>query len=257
MISNLNVLTGNRSAYLSRFSRDEVSQIAKIEAKFGGCLMLPLDVPLIKAADDAKFIDWYNTYSLPIRKIGVDVAGGTSANVQTFKAIDSEAARFNPVWETNARSDFLPMFPEIASALKALPFDAEAARYSLWSSNIPIGLHRDQGAWEDFPGSFRVMLYDSNPTSTLGVVEATADTSKKTLDDLIVLPRYEGNTYAWNNLRTVHGSHHHDGYQKVLLIFTKVKYDYDALEDLFERSVKKYKDLVAFSKFDRSAFVKN
>lgn len=228
----------------------------KLERKFSKYCYVPIDIPKIVPADSANFLAWFTEHSRPVRKIARDVACGIRDHYE-FKAIDSQN-QFNRIWEQNRRTDIFKVVPELKAAFDALPIINP--QFSLWNSIAEVQPHRDQGVWEDLPVSFRIMLYDDNPTSTLALQHAPAVMSAmkpwKTEDHpKFILPRLEEtNTFAWSNLRTVHSSTRQQEYQKILLIFTGMELDLDKYEELMERSIKKYHEFTMISEHPRTTF---
>lgn len=248
-------ITNARSEHLKRYSGADRFKLVKLERKYSKFNYIPLDVPRVTLQDPQRFIRWYTENSELVRKIGVDAAG-SATNTYNFKAIDSPN-QYNRIWTQNRRSDIFTEFPEIKAGIDALP--VIEPQFSLWNAVNRVLPHRDQGVWEDLPFSFRIMLYDTNPVSTMSLQDAPGATSWKSWDskdhELFKLPRLdETNTFAWNNLRTVHSSTVDRTYEKVLLILTNLKVDLDRYEDLMERSVQKYSEHAMISKYDRSAF---
>lgn len=228
-------------------------KLKQLEAKYGKYIYLPFDVPSIEPKDSAAFATWYFDHAKSIKKVQADVAGGTYGNDKNFLSINSVNQK-DEIWETNKRSDLFTKFPEIAEGIKALPF-VEPPEFSLWSSQRQVSLHRDQGAWEDLPASFRVMLYDENLHPTLFLRERPAEVMNNIYSILPLRRLPETNVFGWNNVRTGHGSSFNPKYRKVLMIFTGVKIDLSEYERLLERSVQKYHDKVHISKCQLSDFV--
>jgi hypothetical protein len=86
------------------------------------------------------------------------------------------------------------------------------------------------------------MLYDENPEQTLGLIRSLPDSNLR-LSDKFMLPRLEEtNSFAWNNLRTKHGSTYNPAYRKILIIIERYNLDIDKYHNLMERSVNKFKD---------------
>lgn len=136
----------------------------------------------------------------------------------------------------------------------ALPFNARP-EFSIWSSIGTVWPHRDQGPWRDLPFSFRAMLYDENPKSTLYLAEVLPD-QRIDKNKVFPLPRLlDTNTFAWNNLRTKHGSTYEHPHRKILLIFGNTQMNTKKLEDLYERSIAKYEQFTMKSTLGLNDFV--
>lgn len=256
MAQSFNYISNARLEHLNRYSSANRLKLLKLERKFQKYCYVPIDIPRIAPANDKDFLAWYTEYAKPVRKIAEDVACGVREHYE-FKAIDSQN-QFNRIWEQNKRADIFKVLPELKAGLEALPIINP--QFSLWNSIGEVQPHRDQGVWEDLPVSFRIMLYDDNPMSTLALQHAPAVLSaqrpwKTEHHQKFMLPRVpDTNTFAWNNLRTVHSSTRQQEYQKILLIFTNMELDLDKYEDIMERSVKKYQEHTMISDHPRTTF---
>jgi hypothetical protein len=229
------------------------AHLEMLEARYGKFLYLPLDVPSIDLGQP--FADWYMEHSKPIHKIASDIAGdlydGPAA--ATFRSIDVGPPTALTIWERNHRDDVVSTFPAIQVVLDALPFDRTPA-YSLWSSQYQVKPHRDQGCWFDFPCSFRSMLFDSNPVSTLSIRESPTTLFGRYRPRPLPRPT-ETHTFAWSNMRTLHQSFHMPGHLKILLIVQPAPLNLDKYNDLMERSILKYLDRAIISTAPQSDFI--
>jgi hypothetical protein len=256
MAQSFDYITSARLEHLNKYSAADRLKLLKLERKFQKLCYVPIDIPKVVPADMESFLSWYSSYSKPVRKIAADVACGIREQYD-FKAIDSHN-QINFFWQQNRRNDIFSVLPELKDALSALPIINP--EFSLWSSIGEIKPHRDAAVWEDLPVSFRIMLYDNNPTSTLSLQHAPAVRSsyapwRSEQHAKFILPRLEStNTFVWNNLRTVHSSSYQPEYQKILLIFTNVKIDFDKYEELIARSVQKYEEFIMISDHSRATF---
>lgn len=232
----------------------------KIEAerKFGNILLTPLDIPVIK---DSDFVNWYWSNSKKINKIIPDIA--TERNdLESFVSIDyvhknsNWILERNNVWSLNSYSNLETLFPNLFDQIhEYFPFKTIES-FSVWSSTEPIGLHRDKSVFLDIPASFRIMIYDDNPSPTLHVEEFSADSSTPEPNSGRYVPRLDDtNSFVWSNLRTKHGSFYNPGYRKILLIFTHVVIDWKKYCDLIDRSISKYKNQCLTSKLSITDFV--
>ena len=249
---NKRVLTNMRSDFLHKYSIAERQKLNALEKKFGEYIYLPFDVEPIRPNDPTRFAAWYREHSKPISKIRADVAGSPYSGANNFRSINSQD-QHDLIWETNRRDDIFTVFPELKTGMEQLPFK-KPGEFSMWSSMRPVMLHRDQGAWEDLPASFRIMLYDENPRETLFLRERPAKTYQNILP-ILPLRRTDSNVFGWSNLRTAHGSTWNPAYFKVLLIFTALWLDLDKFEDLLERSVAKYGSIAHRSQLRFNDFV--
>lgn len=246
-------LTKYRKAFIFERPALDIPKLEKLEKKFGKYMYVPLDVPPIRPLDPEAFRTWYFENAKQIRKIKADVAGSTQYDGPTFYSIDSPYhRRGGTIWERNP-VDMLARFPEIGIGLKELPFDS-SPDYMLWSSMRMVRPHRDEGPWFDLPCSFRVVLYDSNPAPTLFLQEDMPGAkSHPAWRKLQYSP--ESNVFAWNNLRTKHGSTHNPENTKVLMILGQGYFNLDKYEALVERSIERFKDCLLVSKYDTTDFV--
>lgn len=245
-------LTSMRSQFLQRYTMNEFMKLKLLEQKFGKYIYLPFDVEPIRPKNPHAFAEWYLKNSVAVSKKKADVAGAPYSAKDNFLSINS-VGQYDTIWETNPREDFAVLFPEIIEGMKQLPFKQQG-EFSMWASKRVVSLHRDQGAWEDLPASFRIMLYDTNPNETLFLRERPPGIIK---NDFAILPlrRSATNVFGWNNLRTAHGSTWNPLYFKILLIFTRADIDLDRYEDLLTRSVEKYGEIAHVSRCKLSDFV--
>ena len=242
----------------NRNDQNYLNEKIEAERKFGNILLAPLDIPVIK---DSEFINWYWDNSKKINKIMPDVA--TKRNdLESFVSVDfvNEKSKWilerSNVWSLNPYSNLETLFPTLFDQLyEYFPFKLIES-FSVWSSTETIGLHRDQSVFLDFPASFRIMIYDDNPSPSLYVEEFSADSIVPEPNTARYVPRLnDTNSFVWSNLRTKHGSVYNPGYRKILLIFNHVVVDWKKYFDLIDRSVSKYKNHCLTSKLSISDFV--
>lgn len=231
------------------FSSPERQQF---EQRFGHILSTPLDLPPLVLHDKQKFRDWFFNESKSIVKIRPDVASATHAG-PTFQSISSPN-HIDPIWTTNNREDIEQLFPEIGQAVARLPLLGEPS-YSLWSSMATVHPHRDQGPWTDGPCAIRIKVYDENPRETLYVEEMLPDHVRPIGSPRLVPTNVGTSTFAWNNLRTKHGSFFNPKHRKVLLIISKHTFDIPRYSELLERSISKFGRSVYTSKRSITDFV--
>ena len=112
--------------------------------------------------------------------------------------------------------------------------------WRMWSSTAKILNHRDDDSLVDCPMAMRVKLYDENLTETLWLREDEEPWNIIRLPDL-----KDTNSFAWNNVRTYHGSEYDPQYKKILWILTlDNNLNVNKYIDLMDRSIDKYKNLV-------------
>jgi hypothetical protein len=202
---------------------------------------VPLDIPRI---ENLELVNWFFENSQPTYKLKEDIAN-RSTGIPVFNSVDIFPTGIidnMEFWKINNRPDFLIKFKNILDQiLKFFPFK-EITQMRMWSSNMDVMWHRDQTRFTDNPNSFRIMLYDENPSQTLGLIKSLPD-STLDLSNKFMLPRLlETNSFVWNNLRTKHGSIYDPAYKKILIIIERYNLDIDRYHEIMERSVRKYKD---------------
>ena len=220
--------------------------------QWGKYCYLPLDIPKIESP---KLVNWFFENKEPIVKLSPDIASPQVYNKELgikkslYDAIDvfPLGNTFSNTWSTNDHPEFLTLFPEIYDQLMTgFPLKS-VGKIRFWSSKMPVIFHRDESVFLDYPSSFRVMLHDENPAPTLSLIDVLPDTTTN-FDNKFPLHRLEEtNTFAWNNLRTKHGSSFQESYKKVLIILERCEIDIPKFHSLMERSVEKYKDFTMIS----------
>jgi len=214
------------------------------EKRFGDCLFVPLDIPLIK---DDLFVEWYWENAKIINKVRPDIAS-PHTGLNSYISVDiaeegSWVLSHEQTWSTNFRTDFSKLFPKLVEQFYEYFPMKKIDSYVIWSSTKSIGAHRDPTIFLDLPSSFRIMLHDENPLPTLYVEEYKADTNFPVPDTKKYVPKLENtNSFVWNNLRTKHGSDHTMGQRKILLIFKYFLIDWEKYYSLLDRSIVKYSD---------------
>lgn len=228
-----------RQCYLESVSTSEKRLILRAEEMWGRYCFTPLAIPCIA---DPIIQEWFLNYKKPITKIKPDIAGNTygESNFESIDIFDNESP--NDVWSSNQYKNFKTDFKDFYNQLMdLLPFK-RLESFSFWSSTRLISPHRDQTVFVDLPLSFRVMLYDSNPEQTLWVKECPP--GKFSFDqpaDKFFIPRLDStNSFAWNNLRVIHGSDCVPEYYKILLIINFAEIDWFKYYKLIEQSVDRY-----------------
>lgn len=217
----------------------EFPELASLE-QWGKYSMLPLDVPRF---EHPEIVSWFFDNCKIAKKLQSENRG--MGNDGTGKAwwqtVDfsptGEVSEFGDAWETNFHQEFLTLFPDFMEKVNEyLPFNT-IRRVRLWASIKDVPYHQEPGILIDFPSTFRIVLHDTNPAQTLSV---------KDIDrNIIPLPRVEDtNTYAWNNLRVQNGSTFNPGYRNIVVLFHKYELDIDRFNDLMQRSVTKYNDVL-------------
>lgn len=229
-------------------------ELKSVEA-WGEYCYLPLDIPRF---DHPELVEWFFQRCQDASKKRPDIASASYNTDPAFDAVDVLISDFNTqeeIWTLNVQQDFLELFPDIyKKILDHFPFKA-VYRIRLWASKVNVYYHRDQSKFIDFPGAFRILLHDENPRSTLSLIDAPADTPND-FENMFIMPRpEETNCFAWNNLRTKHGSFFNPKYRKILMILDRYELDVERYHDLINRSVNKYQDKTMVSTRPRSDYV--
>lgn len=215
--------------------------------QWGKYCYLPLDIPRFECPE---VVEWFFRNSKPTIKVSPDIATDYVGGKPTFDAIDvmpTGDTDQNDIWTLNVRQDFLTTFPEFYDKImEYFPFK-NIHRIRLWESKENVVYHRDHTKFLDCPGAFRIMLYDTNPISTLSLVDALPD-QPNDFKTLFRLPRVnETNCFAWNNLRTKHGSMFNSSFRKIVVILDRWELDINKYVDLMSRSVSKYQKYAMIS----------
>lgn len=238
-------------------------QMKLFEQKYGRYMYLPLDIPRIEPNDKVAFKQWWVEASKPIKKTKADISGTIDSYHDAFNGVNSLGSS-NENYDVNVRPEMFDLFPEIKAGLAAFPFD-KPPEFTIWSSTRALKAHRDSVPVRDLPCAFRVMLYDENPMPTLYLKENPTDeviahnptpNSQEVLPGSFVAPNISAtNSFAWNNIRTVHYSIYDPAYMKCIVIIRNALFNLDKYEDLLIRSIEKYKDYAFVSANAQSKFV--
>jgi hypothetical protein len=214
--------------------------------QWGKYCCVPLDIPRY---DYPEFVKWYFERAKTIYKLKSDVAN-SQYGMSNFDAVDVflTSKIEDHIWTVNPQQDFLTLFPEILERIyQDFPVKS-IGRLSFWSSHRGVRFHRDHTKFIDYPSSFRIMLYDTNPVQTLKLAECLPDHPEDEELIKIPIPRLaETNSVAWNNLRTKHGSFFIEPFRKIIIIIDRYELDVERYHDLMERSVKKYNEHLLIS----------
>lgn len=222
------------------------SVYSELELAYGKYLFVPYDIPRIKIDDIDKFIVFFNKNAKHASKTVSDLASGTfPASNRTYRTIDSVTPGWTPIWSLNPIEQIYTEFPEIFEQVHDyMPWVGNKNfRWNMWSSSKDTPAHRDFTSMVDAPTSMRVKLFDNNDIETLHLV---VDPIKKHTNIHVNIPKLpETNSFAWNNLRTKHGSFKIIDRMKILLIWRgRLLTDQQVNQyvDLLDRSIAKYKD---------------
>jgi hypothetical protein len=238
--------TKQRSNNFKRYDLKTQQRLLDLEQRYGKICFTPLAVPMIKAMNQEKFVEWYFENSRPSIKQNKDVATqytGTS----TFKSIDLLPDWYDTsksIWSKTIIKDFQYQWPDLWEQFhEYLPFK-EVKAFSIWSSTKDVPPHRDQSLFFDIPLEFRVMLHDTNPTSNLFISESLPNSNIDDIQKTVPLPNdIETNSFAWSNLRSWHYSKYNNDHKKIIMIFHWInEIDWDRYETLIEKSYDLYRE---------------
>jgi hypothetical protein len=214
---------------------------------------VPLDIPRYNYPE---LVNWYFDKAKPIFKLKSDIAN-SEYGMSNFNSVDVFVTDKveEHIWSINPQQEFLTLFPEVLERiLKDFPIKS-IRKFVLWSSHKNVRFHRDHTKFVDYPGSFRIMLYDENPIQTLSLDECLPDQPSSLLNQFDIPRLADTNSVAWNNLRVKHGSFFLQNFRKIILIIDWYELDVDRYHDLIERSVNKYKNSLMISNKNLNNFV--
>ena len=226
-----------RSGLLDLHSPNIITTILECEQRWGQLLYTPLAIPKFY---DENFVDWYFENAEPVYKIKQDVAtdavghsGFLSVNVYP-----QGAPKNSGIWTSNNKSnEWFYKFSKVhQQIMDTLPIK-KINHLQLWSSTNTVLPHTDHSAFIDCPLSFRIMLYDENPSPTLALQESLPDDDWEPNRDFLCTFPEDTNSFVWNNLRTKHSSVHTPGCRKILAIIQNIDIDWIKLYRILDRSV--------------------
>jgi hypothetical protein len=222
--------------------------------QWGKYCYVPLD---ISRYNYPEVVSWYFNKAKTIHKLKSDIAN-PEYGMTNFDSVDVFLKNKveEHIWSTNPQQDFLKLFPNIIDRIyEDFPVKS-IGTLRFWSSHRAVRFHRDHTTFVDYPSSFRIMLYDTNPIQTLSLTEKLPDTPDEDLFFKFSIPRlFDTNSFSWNNLRTKHGSFFIQDCRKIILIIDRYELDVKRYHDLMERSVKKYHDHLMISQRNLTDFV--
>lgn len=233
--------------------------------KWGKYCYLPLDIPKFK---NSTLVDWFFHNAKPSIRSDIETVKkfyDSISDVEVFEnyykantknlnnknyslydsvdvVLESSIESKYQMWTSNIRNEFLDLFDDFyKQILYYFPFK-KLKSFRIWSSTNEFPLHRDiHENFVDFPNLFRIMLYDTNPKSTL-YVNNVLPGEKNTNKNFYIHRLDETNSFAINNLRVKHGSNFDSSHKKILILLDNYEIDNDRLDDLMQKSVTKYQD---------------
>lgn len=229
-----------RKEQLKKYNNNVVFDIEK---KWGNLLYTPLDIPVIK---DELFSEWYFENAKPIVKIRPDIVSAKTGQ-SDYMSVNVHNPNTNPVtseksskWTLNIQQEWFLKFPKMyQQILDTLPYN-NIPSINMWSSIGSINAHTDHSYFIDIPMSFRIMVHDENPNTTLYTGECLPDVPWDNNSRFYCKFPESTNAFVWNNLRTRHGSSHNPGYRKILLIVNGSNINWKKYDELLDRSVRKF-----------------
>jgi hypothetical protein len=236
------------------FLPDEyIKRMRELEEKYKNIRWLPLDIPKIEFDDFEEFENLWKQECIDVLRIKPDVAEpwekekhplgkNSSWNVVQFQGLT--------IWRNAKTENQTVTFAEKLYEGKNKQFERivdQVFQYFpihtmfsifIWKSTMRIQPHRDKSAFWKCPTEFRTMLYDENTDPTLYVADIeNGDINYIDLPD-------DTNSFCWSNGTQIHGSDYH-GKNKYLLCLSGVQHS-KKCDELFERSINKYKDVLNY-----------
>ena len=229
--------------------QEYIDRMTALGEKYKNIKWLPLDIPKIEIPDIEEFKALWEQESIDTIRIKTDAAEPwakenhplgekSSWHVPAFKGLHLYQHELSPLEDHSFtgkiyKGDNKQLKRILEQAFEYFPIHTFTSIF-IWQSVEEINPHQDQGAFWKCPTEFRVMLHDENPEPTLYV----ADIERGDIN-YVDLPK-DTNSFCWSNGTQLHGSDY-KGKKKFLLAVAGVQHSIKS-EELFERSVKKYKD---------------
>lgn len=251
--------TEQRLLTLNAYDKSVQKKIIDLEKKFGKICFTPLDVPIIKARDSQKFVEWYFANSKLAIKQNKDIANEYTG-APSFLSIDKMPEihyTSKSIWTKNLINNFEDQWPDLWQQFyDYLPFD-NIIGLSMWSSTRDIIPHRDPTLFLDLPLEFRILLHDVNPEENLFVKETLPNSDIDQLETTYPVPNnIDTNSFVWSNLRSQHTSVYNSKYKKIILIFHRTNIiNWNRYEILLEKSYLKYRDHQLISQYNIQDFI--
>jgi hypothetical protein len=233
--------------------KEYLEKMKEVGEKYKNVRWLPLDIPKIEFDDFDEFEDIWKQESIEVLRIKPDVAEPWTKDDHPYGPASSwHIPQFQglTIWR-NPRSEHQTVtFAEKLYTGQNKQFDRivdQAFTYFpihtmfsifIWKSTMEIKPHRDRSSFWKCPTEFRSMLYDENPDPTLYV----ADIEHGDMH-YIDLPK-DTNSFCWSNGTQIHGSDYY-GKNKYLLCISGIQHSKKS-DELFERSINKYKDVLNY-----------
>jgi hypothetical protein len=226
-----------------------VEKMKTLGEKYREVRWLPLDIPRIEFKDFEAFEDLWQQESIEVLRTKPDVAEPWTKESHPYGIHSSwNKAQFQglTIWRNEQTETNSLTFAEKLYTGKSAEFDRiidQVFTYFpvhtmlsifIWKSTMEIKPHRDRSSFWNCPTEFRTLLHDENPDPTLYVADIEHGDAH-----YIDLPE-DTNSFCWSNGTQIHCSDYY-GKNKYLLCLSCVQHSKKS-DDLFERSIKKYKD---------------
>lgn len=236
------MLIMNEKDFFTQKRKEQLNRWPELSVleQWGKYFFVPLNIPKI---ENPQLVDWYFKNCKPTYKLEKDIANPFT-NVSAFDSIDviPHNEEQHDIWSLNLKPEFMIEFKDVYDQLlEYFPFK-KINRIRLWSSTSAISYHRDHTRFVDFPGAFRIMLYDENPQQTLGIMQSDPEESFNFKQRFLIPRLPDTNSYVWNNLRSKHGSTYSKEFKKILIILDRYELDVPRYEELMKKSIDKYQD---------------
>jgi hypothetical protein len=232
-------ISATRREQLEIFTNND-PRVVEAERKYGKYLFVPLALPIFELPDQEHFLSWWKDNMYIAKKLDGD-AVMSGYGIEPFETVDLITEIGNQWWEKNNKSEsFQKEFPQLWQQFNENLPCTKLLRLTLWSSRYEIQEHRDSAEMVDMPVSFRIKLYDENPSESLYLLENTLQPYTNGTPHM--LPRAPNtNSFVWNNLRIKHGSVFNPNYRKILA-FAVGFLDIEKYTQLLETSINNYED---------------
>ena len=230
--------------------KDYVEKMKILGEKYRKVRWLPLDIPKIELDDLEEFKDLWEKESIDILRVRPDVAEPWTKEQHPFKSKSSyhvpsfrglhlyENKKLSPISQDSFSGKLYNGSNKQLNRIKEQVFDLFPIHTMfsvfIWQSTREINPHRDRGLYFNCPTEFRSMLHDENDNPTLYV----ADIDDRTIC-YVDCPN-DTNSFCWSNGSQIHGSDYY-GKKKWILCIAGAPSSSKA-DELFERSISKYKD---------------
>jgi hypothetical protein len=244
-----NEFVNEESPHGHRLPEEYIKKMQALGEKYREVRWLPLDIPRIELENVDEFKHIWQTESAKILRVQPDVAEPwskekhpqgqlSSWNTPTFNGmtlwhhpeLNVDAGSFSAKKYMGSNSQFTRLVEQV---FDFFPMHTVFSIF-IWQSVREVSPHRDKSSYWKCPTDFRAMLHDENDKPTLYVSDIEHG------DTHYIAPPADTNSFCWSNGTQVHGSDYHNR-NKYLLCISGIQHSTKS-DELFERSIKKYKD---------------